>query len=235
MDYLRIFLTSIGSLAALFIFTKLIGNKQMSQLNMFDYINGITIGSIAAEMATDIDLNFMYPFLSMAVYAFAILCISFISQKSVKLRRILEGRSLVLMRGNKLYRESFKKAKLDLNEFLTQCRINGYFSISEIEEAFIEPNGKISFNPKSTERPIRPSDTGLQPQTKRAEFAVILDGHVMEENLRLCGKDFNWLNHEIHRLNIGSVKDIFYGACGSDNKLYAYKITKDKTKNDIFQ
>lgn len=235
MDYLRIFLTSIGSLAALFVFTKLIGNKQMSQLNMFDYINGITIGSIAAEMATDIDLHFMYPLLSMAVYAFAILLISYISQKSIKLRRIFEGRSLVLMRGGKLYKESFKKAKLDLNEFLTQCRISGFFSLNEIEEAFIEPNGKISFNPKSTDRPMKPSDAGLNPSAERAEFAVILDGYVMEENLKQCGKDLNWLNHEMHRLGIGSIGDIFYGACGSDNKLSAYKMVKDKPKNDIFQ
>lgn len=234
MDFIKIFLTSIGSLAAMFVITKLIGNKQMSQLNMFDYINGITIGSIAAEMATNIDSDFIYPLIAMTIYGVAIWLISFVSQKSLKLRRFFEGRSLMLMGNGKLYRESFKTAKLDLNEFLTQCRINGYFSLSEIEEAFIEPNGQLSFNPKSTERPLRPSDAGITPTAEKAEYTIIADGIVLEENLKYCGKDLNWLHSELHRLGIGSVKDIFFASCGG-NRLTAYKRVPDKPENDIFQ
>ena len=234
MNILKIFLTSIGSLAALFVFTKLIGNKQMSQLNMFDYINCITIGSIAAEMATNLDSDFIYPLMAMAIYAVVIRLISLASQKNIKLRRFFEGRSVILFGHGKLYRENFKTAKLDINEFLTQCRTNGYFSLSEIEEAFIEANGQISFNPKSDKRPLKPSDVGLAPSAETAEYSIILDGKVMAENLKQSGKDLNWLHKEMHRLGIGSVSDIFYASCGSDNRLYAYKSASDKPDNDIF-
>lgn len=234
MNILKVFLTSLGSLAALFVFTKLIGNKQMSQLNTFDYINGITIGSIAAEMATNLDSSFIYPLLAMTLYAVAIRLIALASQKSIKLRRFFEGRSLMLLGHGKLYRKNFKTSKLDINEFLTQCRTNGYFSLSEIEEAFIESNGHISFNPKSDKRPLKPSDVGLAPSAETAEFSIILDGQVLEENLKQSGKDLNWLHKEMHRLGIGSVKDIFYAACGSDNRLYAYKAVSDKPDNDMF-
>ena len=232
---LKIFLTSIGSLAAMFVFTKLIGNKQMSQLNMFDYINGITIGSIAAEMATNIDINPIHPIIAMSVYGVVIWAISFISQKSLTLRRFFEGRSLMLFGNNKIYRENFKTAKLSINEFLTQCRTNGYFSLSQIEEAFIEPNGQISFNPKSTDRPLTPNDVGLSPSPETAGFSIILDGYILEENLKKCGKDINWLNSELHRLSIGSAKDIFFAYCGNDNRLTAYKKVADKPDNDRFQ
>lgn len=235
MNLIKIFFASIGSLIAMFVFTKLIGNKQMSQLNMFDYINGITIGSIAAEMATNLDSDFVYPLLAMTVYAVAIWLISFISQKNLKLRRFFEGRSLMLMGNGKLYRENFKIAKLDLNEFLTQCRISGYFSLSEIEEAFIEPNGQLSFNPKSADRPLKPSDMGISPSKEKAEYTIIIDGYVVEDNLKDCGKDLNWLHSELNRLSIGSVKDIFFASCGSDNRLTAYKKVSDKPENDIFQ
>ena len=235
MNLIKIFFTSIGSLAAMFVFTKLIGNKQMSQLNMFDYINGITIGSIAAEMATNLDSDFIYPLIAMFIYAIAIWLISFISQKNLKLRRFFEGRSLMLMGNGKLYRNNFKTAKLDLNEFLTQCRINGYFSLSEIEEAFIEPNGQLSFNPKSSDRPLKPSDMAISPSEEKAQYSIIMDGYVLEENLKYCGKDLNWLHSELHRLGIGSVNDIFFASCGSDNRLNAYKKVSDKPENDMFQ
>lgn len=235
MTIIKIIIVSFTSLAAMFLFTKLIGNKQMSQLNMFDYINGITIGSIAAEMATELENNPMYPLVAMAVYAVIIWVISFLSQKSLKLRRFFEGRSLMLMGHGKIYVRNFKTAKLDINEFLTQCRVNGYFNIDDIEEAFIEPNGQISFNPKAKARPVQPSDIGILPQDNKAEFTIIIDGHVLNENLKQSGNNYKWLENELHRLGIGSVNDVFLGVCENKNKLRAFKKTNDNPINDMFQ
>lgn len=150
MELLHVFLTSVGSVAYLFILTKLLGNKQMSQLSMFDYINGITIGSIAAEMATALEDDFLLPMIGMAVYTAAALLISLVASHSIKLRKFLIGRPLILYDNGKLYRECMKKAKLDLNEFLTECRNNGYFNLSEIQTAILETNGKISILPAAS-------------------------------------------------------------------------------------
>lgn len=122
MDLLKIVALSLGSVIFLFILTKLMGNKEMSQLSMFDYIIGITIGSIAAEMSTALESDFMQPVVAMAVYAVVSIIISFLSYKSLKIRRIISGNSLILLDNGELYRDNLKKAKLDLNEFLMQCR-----------------------------------------------------------------------------------------------------------------
>ncbi len=122
MDLLKITALSFGSVIFLFILTKLMGNKEMSQLSMFDYIIGITIGSIAAEMATALENDFMQPLVAMAVYAIVSIIISILSYKSLKVRRIISGNSLILLDNGELYRNNLKKAKLDLNEFLMQCR-----------------------------------------------------------------------------------------------------------------
>ncbi len=122
MDLLKIVALSFGSVIFLFILTKLMGNKEMSQLSMFDYIIGITIGSIAAEMATALENDFMQPVVAMAVYAIVSIIISILSYKSLKVRRIISGNSLILLDNGELYRDNLKKAKLDLNEFLMQCR-----------------------------------------------------------------------------------------------------------------
>jgi uncharacterized membrane protein YcaP (DUF421 family) len=142
MDFIKISVLSLTSLIVLFILTKLMGNKEMSQLSMFDYIIGITIGSIAAEMSTALEDEFWQPLLAMFIYALVSIIISFISSKSLKFRRIVTGTTLVLLDNGKLYYKNFKKAKLDLDEFLMLCRVNGYFNLSDIQTALLESNGK---------------------------------------------------------------------------------------------
>ena len=122
MELLKIAALSFGSLIFLFILTKLMGNKEISQLSMFDYIIGITIGSIAAEMSTALEDDFMQPVIAMAVYAIVSIIISILSYKSIKVRRIISGNSLIFLDNGELYHDNLKKAKLDLNEFLMQCR-----------------------------------------------------------------------------------------------------------------
>ena len=125
----------------------------MSQLSMFDYIIGITIGSIAAEMATALETEFWQPLLAMGIYALVAVIFSILSTKSLKSRRLISGTTLVLFDNGILYRKNFKTAKLDLDEFLMICRINGYFNLNDIQTALLETNGKISFLPKAEKRP----------------------------------------------------------------------------------
>ena len=115
----------LGSVVTIFILTKLMGYRQMSQMSMFDYVNEITIGSIAAEMATSLEESFVQPLTAMIVYALAALILSWLSSKSIKARRFIEGGPLILMNHGELYRENLKKAKMDVSEFLVQCRVNG--------------------------------------------------------------------------------------------------------------
>ncbi len=133
MDFFKVLLTSVGSVAALFIMTKIIGNKQINQLNLFDYINGITIGSIGAELAITPEKEFYQPLTALVIYTLATFSINLISMKSIKCRRFLEGKSRYLMKDGKLYNENIKKANLDLNEFLTQCRVMGFYDLSDIK------------------------------------------------------------------------------------------------------
>lgn len=126
-DIFKIIVLSVVSEIVLFILTKLMGNKEMSQLSMFDYIIGITIGSIAAEMSTALESDYMQPLVAMIVYAIVAIIISILCNKSLKARRFIYGNSLILLNNGKLYRKNFKTAKLDLNEFLVQCRSNRLF------------------------------------------------------------------------------------------------------------
>lgn len=235
MELLYIFFTSLGSIIALFILTKIMGNREMSQLSMFDYINGITIGSIAAEMATSLENDFLKPLTAMVVYTMVIVLISLVNSKSIKIRRIINGETLILLDNGKLYRENFKRAKLDIGEFLTQCRKSGYFNIANIQTAILESNGKISFLPLSTQRPVTPSDLNIIIPNEKPLVNVIVDGKILPDNLKFTGNNEKWIEKQLHAQGVSKLSDVFLGICDNENNLNIYvKINKPMTR-DFFE
>ena len=216
---LKVLFYSIFSAAALFLLVKFMGEKQISQMNMFDYITGITIGSIAAEMATNIDFNPLRGFTAMAVYALIAVTISYVTQKNLRLRKILAGRPIVLMRNGQLLKESFKQAKIDLNEFLMLARIAGYFNISEVNYAIMEGNGTVSFLPQESDRPVKPSDMQMNPKQSQVASPVIIDGEINTHALKAISKSESWLNNALSLKGYKSKNDIFLAVCTQDGDL----------------
>ena len=233
MQVLYIIVLSIASIVELFILCKLMGYRQLSQLSMFDYVNGITIGNIAAEMATSLDDSFVEPMTAMIVYALAALLLSWWSSKSIRARRIISGKPTVLLNNGQLFEKNFRKAKIDLNEFLAQCRINGYFDISQLESAILEENGHISFLPKSGNRPLTPSDMQLTPDRDTLVANIIIDGHILPKNLKASGNDEKWLNNQLQIYGISDVKDVFLATCDLNQQFTAYTYTKETIPPDI--
>lgn len=234
MEILKIIVLSLTSITILFILTKIIGSREMSQLSMFDYINSITIGSIAAEMATSLEENFVQPLVAMIVYAIVIILLEFLTSKSLKIRRFINGNSLILLDNGTLYKENFKRAKLDISEFLTECRNKNFFNISDIQTAILEPNGKLSIIPKSIKRSIQPEDMNLNPEQEQIVTNIISDGKIIIENLKSTGNNEVWLNKKLKEQNISNVKDVFLATCDSNNNLSVYTNTPKKIKHDAF-
>lgn len=214
--------TTLGSFAALFIAAKVIGHKQIAQLDFFDYITGITIGSIAAEMATELEVPWK-PLAAMLLYGGITLLLSVVTNKFPKTRRYLYGAPVILMDQGKLYRENLKKAKLDLNEFLVMCRQQGYFDLSSIQTAIFEYNGKLTILPVSTQRPVTPADMGLAPEQELLFTELIMDGRVLEENLTRLGLDLTWLDKQLRQRRIHSPREVLLALCDRNQKLVIYE------------
>ena len=121
MDIVKVILTALLSVAALFIITKIMGHKQVSQLDFFDYVSGITIGSIGAELATELEEPHK-PLIALAIYGLVSLTLNLLAHKLPRTRKYINGTPTILMNGGKLYRNNFKKSKLDLSEFMLLCR-----------------------------------------------------------------------------------------------------------------
>lgn len=222
MEILNVILTALLSAAALFVIAKVMGHKQMSQLDFFDYITGITIGSIAAELATELEKPWK-PLIAMVVYGVVAFMLSVLTSKLPKIRKYINGTPTIIMNNGKLYRNNMKKAKLDLSEFMLMCRQEGYFNLNDIQTAIFEYNGRLTILPVSTKRPMNPSDMDLLPQPEYICTEVIMDGKILEENLKRMGLSSNWLQKQLEKQGYHSAAQIFLGICDDNNKLSLFE------------
>ena len=221
MDFLILCLTALGSFTVLFLIAKFIGHKQIAQLDFFDYITGITIGSIAAEMATELEEPWK-PLIAMLIYGGVTVLISVISHKFPRSRKYLNGTPTILMDHGKLYRGNLKKAKLDLSEFMVLCRQQGYFDLTAIQTAIYEYTGNLTILPVSDSRPATPKDMNLSPQQELLFTELIMDGRILEGNLKRMGLDRTWLFRQLEQRHIHSAKEVFLAVCDRNLKFVVY-------------
>lgn len=223
MEFIKVILTSLLSVAALFIIAKIMGHKQVAQLNFFDYISGITVGSIAAELATELEEP-LKPLIAIVIYGLVSISLSIVMNKLPRTRKFINGSPTILMNDGKLYRKNMKKAKLDLSEFMLMCREQGYFDINNIQTAIFEYNGKLTILPVSTNRPLTPEDMNLTPKPDFISTELIMDGRIMGDNLKRKGLDETWLKKQLEAQGYHSAKEIYLGICSSDNKLSLFSV-----------
>lgn len=221
MEPLKVILTALLSAVTLFILAKLMGHKQIVQLDLFDYITGITIGSIAAELATELE-NPIKPLIAMIVYGLIAVCLSILTSKFPRIRKYINGTPTILMNDGKLYRKNMKKARLDLSEFLVLCRQSGYFDLSAIQTAIFEYNGQLTILPTSGQRPATPDDLSLTPPPACVFTEVIMDGRIMGENLHRKGLNEQWLQKQLELQGYRSAKEVYLGLCDQNNQLSLY-------------
>ena len=122
---------------------------------------------------------------------------------------------------------------MDVDEFLVECRVNGYFDLSQIDSAILEPNGKISFLPVTEDRPATPKDLGIKPVQEEIFANVIIDGKVMEYNLKHAGKDRNWLDKQLDGQNIKKLEDVFLAICDKHGNFHVFPKMEHAVDNDL--
>lgn len=218
MEILKVILTSVLSAITLFIIAKFIGHKQMSQLDFFDYITSITIGSIAAELATELEKPFK-PLIAMVIYGLITMLLTFLTSKLPRIRKYINGSPTLIMNGGKIYRKNMKKAKIDLSEFMVMCRQEGYFNLNDIQTAIFEYNGRLTILPKTTKRPLNPFDMNIMPPAESINTEIIMDGRILDENLKRLGLDINWLKKELACQGHKNAKEILLGICDDNHNL----------------
>ncbi len=222
MEFLYIIILSVVSLVVLFIITKVIGFRQISEMSFFDYVIGITIGSIAAEMSTNLDLEWWKGITAMAVYGIIGVVLSLLSQKSIAARKIISGKPIILIEKGKISKKNMKKARIELDDLLSSARGNGYFNLSDIDYAIMETTGKISFQPVGQKRNLNPKDFNFAPQNEGLYINIIMDGNIIEDNLSVAGITKKELGNML-KARGEKIEDIILGTIDSNKQLSIFK------------
>lgn len=235
MHIIKIVFSSFASLGSLFVLTKLMGNREMSQLSMFDYVSSIALGSIAGEMAVMSTDSILEPFVSMVIFAVCSLSISFVTCKSILLRRFFEGQAIILYQNGQIFEKNLLKAKMDVDEMLSVCRISGYYDLEEVHTIYLETNGKISVLPMAANRPATPQDLNLSPTQSLPLANVIIDGKILPDNLKSTGKNEAWVQKQLQNKNIEMKEVILATFDSTQDSLNIYKKFHRKMLRDIFE
>lgn len=222
-EALSIIPRSLISLVTLFIATKILGKKQVSELSLFDYVIGISIGNFTAEMILVLDNQLINGVVAILTFGIMGYIISYISTKSIIFRRFMIGTPTIIMSNGKLLYQSFKNLNIDINDFLEQARIAGYFDITQINYAIMEANGDISFLLKEDSNSN--NKQGILPAN------VIIDSNIMHENIKETDKSESWFIKELKKQGYTSYENILL-ATYSNNNLTIYRKNENiKPKN----
>lgn len=220
------------SLTALFLVTKLLGKKQVSQLSLFDYVIGISIGNFAAEMTINMDSQYANGLTAIIVFGLIAYLVSYVTMKSMALRRFFIGTPTILIQNGKLIEKNLKKVKFDINDLLEECRGSGYFDLTQIEYALLEANGKLSILPKGEYSPVTIKDMKLKATKQELVANIIIDSKIMPNNLKNMKKDISWLDKELKIKGYKTLDNILLATLDINDKLTIYERNKhDKVHN----
>lgn len=234
-DFLNICFRTILVLVILFFITKMMGKKQISELNFFDYIVGITIGSIAADISLDIEKDMIAGIAALFIYGGISYIISLMSMKSILARRFFIGVPTVLVEKGKIIESGLKKSKIDVNDLLMEARENGYFNLDEIDYALMEVNGNISFLPKEKEKPATKKDMKIKCSNEGLTVNGIIDGMYMVNNMKAINKDKEWLDHELKVNGYDNYDNILLATIDNNYKVTIYEKNVKPDKNTVLE
>lgn len=227
-DWIEIALRTLLAVTVLFVLTKILGKRPISQFSLFEYTTGITIGSLAAYVSLDLKANWYLGLVSMAVWVGVSLGIELLQLKSKKARDFIDSKATVLIKNGKIMEDNLKKERLTTDELMEQLRRRNVFKAADVEFAIMEPSGDINVLLTKENQPLTARHLGIKVGPEQEPQAVIMDGQIMDEPLATIGLSRQWLYTELEKLGF-SVENVFFGQVDAYNQLFV-DLFDDKIK-----
>ncbi|MFV3012164.1 DUF421 domain-containing protein [Clostridium botulinum] len=224
-EYLIIFFRAAVTYLVLVVLTRLMGRKQISQLTYFDYVVGITIGSIAAVASIDPKINMSEGIFSIIVWGSLTILISEITLKNIKLRLWIDSEPLLIIENGKVIYKNMKKARYNMGDLLMQLRDKNIFYITDVEIAILEPNGTLSVLKKADQTELTAKDMKIQKPKTGMMVDLILNGKILYSHLSQINKNEDWVISQLKARNIHNIKDVVFAGIQADEQIYI--VTKD--------
>ncbi len=232
-EVLNVGLRSIFAFIVLFALTRINGKKQISQITFFDYVIGISIGSIASEMSINRDVSIVNGVVSLIIWSVFPLLLTFLSMSSEKIRSFLDGTPIIVIQNGKLLEKNVRKSRFMVSEILEQLRIKGVFHVDDVDYAVVETNGDISFLLKPNREVVTNADLNLHPDYRGLTINLIIDGKILYKHLRHSNINEKWLLKELKKMKINSADEVFLASVDATGKLYVSTRNVNLTTYDV--
>ena len=181
---------------------RLMGKREIGQLQPFELAISIMIADLASIPMTEIGIpitNGIIPILGLLIMH---LIISIINMKSIKAREIICGKPRILIYRGKIDEKALIKERFTINELEERLRGNNIMNLGDIEYAILETSGQVTVIPKPEKRNVIAEDLNITPEYEGIPYDLVVDGKVMNKNLKKIGKDYNWLKKEVRKFNM---------------------------------
>ena len=199
---LIVFLRSIVLYIIVLIVMRLMGKREIGQLQPIELAIAIMIADLAAVPMAETGIpisNGIIPILGLLVMH---LIISFLNLKSMKIREILCGKPAILIYRGKIDEKVLKKERFTLNELQERLRSSNVVNLGDVEYAILETSGQVTVIQKPDKRTTTPKDFNIIPEYEGIPYDLVVDGKVMYKNLKTIGKDYNWLKKQVNKFNM---------------------------------
>ena len=205
---LEILLRVTLGFAILLLLVRVVGNKQLGQLNVFTYISGIVIGSMVGDIILHSDIKFGRSMLGVALWVGLAICVELVALKSIRARELLDGQPNILIKKGQIMYPALKKERMNIDDLTMTLRTNNVFAVADVNYAILEPNGDLSVLKKQL------------CDRKHIPTVVIVEGRTITKNLHELNLTENWLDNALNELNIKSKTDIMYAEVQEDGQLH---------------
>lgn len=230
-DLLPMFFEILFGFIALFILTKILGKRQMSQLSAFDFISALILGELVGNALFDKKAGIPQIAYVIFIWGSLLYIVEIITQKFKGSRKLLSGKpSIIIYEGEIIY-EEMKKNKIDISELQQLLRTKDVFSIKEVEYAILETNGELSVLKKSAYQTPTKQDLQVKQSKPHLATTLISDGEILKDNLAEADITEDWLEAELKKQNFNSVKEIFYAELIEGQKPFFLPYKKIKHKD----
>ncbi len=217
-QWIEIALRTLLAAVVLFVITKILGKRQITQLSYFEYITGITVGGIAAIMSLDLRITWYYGPVALIVWATVALGLEYISLKSKVARNIINGQGVVLIKEGKVLEDNLRKVRFTSDDLLEELRGKNAFSFSDVEFAVLEADGKLNVLLNKATQPLTSKNLGIKVAPEQEPQTVIMDGKILDEPLATIGLNRHWLDTELKKIGV-SIENVFIGQVDSYGQL----------------
>lgn len=225
-DYLLSIFRSIMAFFTLLILARVLGKKQVGQLTFFEYVLGITVGSIAASMSTNLANRALPEYAGLITWIVLVLIVELIALKNRKLAKITDGEPTILIQNGKIMEDRLGASFYRFDDLMRDLRSNNVFNISDVEFAILETDGSLSVLKKSQAQPITPRDLNIPTNYKGMSIELIHEGQIITQNLNQIKEDKKWLLSELEKRGV-TLDQVVFGSIDTNGLLYL-DLYKDK-------